>query len=290
MIERVQFATPMLKQLADEGYTCIDMHLHSKYSDTYTRPGSIVKLAAKRKIGVAITDHNHIQGCLDAHRENRKYNINLINGIELSTKEGPHLLIYFYDTDEMKEFYSRYVKEYKGKNPYMALKIPMDSLVEGAANYNSIISAAHPRSVSVWDLQRKIDRGDIDKSVIRHVSCAEVICGLILRKMNVRAVKWAFDKNLGITGGSDCHTLHKLGSVLAYSKASDAGSFLDSVKKKRNFVVGTETRIVPRMFSYSKALTKHSRYVGPSIMIHSRLGIRDSIMNLREKVARVRKK
>ena len=285
MIERIHFGDPLLKELREEGFFCADMHLHSKYSDTYTKPSSIVRLAAKRKVNVAITDHNHIQGCIDAARECRKYDVSLINGMEVSTRQGPHILAYFYSIGDMKSFYEECVKNAKSKNPYMALKTPAEKIISCIKDNNGITSVAHPRSISMWDLQRKVDSGAIDESALDSIDCAEVICGLIIRRMNLRAVKWACENNLGITGGSDCHTLTKLGSVVTYSKTDSVHSFLDSILKKKNSVEGKETRILPRAYSWSKALTKHSRYAGPSMSIQYKLGFKDGLKNLGERIS-----
>lgn len=284
MIERIHFSSPLLKEFNNEGFFLADMHYHSKYSDTFTTPRSIVKLAAKRGVGVAITDHNHIQGCLDALKENRKHKVNIIPGIEVSTKQGPHLLAYFYSVGDLKKFYEDCIEGQKGKNPYMALKTTAEEVAECAKENNGIVSVAHPRAISTWDIQRKVNKGEIDSNILKSIDCAEVICGLILRKMNIRAVRWACERKMAITGGSDGHTLIRLGSVVTYSKSDDINSFLDSIIKKKNFVAGTETKMLPRAYSYSKAITKHSRYVGPSIRVHYRLGFRDSFRNIREKI------
>ncbi|HLC98501.1 MAG TPA: PHP domain-containing protein [Candidatus Nanoarchaeia archaeon] len=284
MIERIQFAKPMLKHLKEDGFLCADMHFHTKYSDTFTRPKSIVKLAAKRRVGVAITDHNHIKGCIEAHKENKRYRVNIINGIEVSTKQGPHLLVYFYSVGDMKEFYERYVDGKKGRNPYMILSTTAEDIVKGAKENNGIVSAAHPRALTTWDIQKKVERGDIDRSIFKSIDCAEVICGILKRKMNLRAVEWAQKKGMGITGGSDGHTLFNLGSVVTYSKTDTVNSFLDSVRKKKSFVAGTESRMFPRAISMSKAASKHARYIGPSMRIYSSLQLQDSIWNIKEKI------
>lgn len=283
MIERVSFAKPLLAQLNEEGYKCIDMHFHSKYSDTYTRIDNILKKCRKLGIGVAITDHNNVQGCIDAQRENKKYGADVINGIEISTKQGPHILAYFYNLSDLARFYDDYVKDYKRKSPYTEIDMAAEEIADGIKENNGIISVAHPRAISKWDLQRKVDKGEICVDILKQLDCVEVICGLILRKMNVRALKWAHERKMGITGGSDGHTLSGLGSVVAYSKADTVDSFLDSVRKNRNFVVGTETRMLPRMYSYSKALPKHSRYAGHSLG-HYKTAITETIGNIKEKM------
>ncbi|MBU0536604.1 MAG: hypothetical protein KKE20_06570, partial [Nanoarchaeota archaeon] len=211
-------------------------------------------------------------------------NVPLIPGIEVSTKQGPHLLVYFYSPGDMRCFYDRYVKNNKRKNPYMALNTSAEDIVQGAKENNGLVSVAHPRAITTWDLQRKVDKGVIEKSVLRDIPCAEVICGLLMRKMNLRAVQWAEERNMGITGGSDGHTLIKLGSVVTYSKADSINSFLDSIRNKQSYVAGKETKMLPRAYSYSKAITKHSRFIGPSVQIHSKLLFRDSYRNLKEKI------
>ena len=194
-------------------------------------------------------------------------------------------MAYFYTMDDMKHFYEKHIRDFKGKNPYMATKKTAEEIVRGVKEVNGIVSAAHPRARTTWDLPRKIKCGKIKESVLDDIHCAEVICGLLLRKMNLRAVKWAMEQGMGITGGSDGHTLHKLGSVVTYSKADDAESFLDSIRKQRNFVTGTETKMPSRALSYSKAVTKHSRYVGPSVKIHYGLAFKDGMENIREKIS-----
>ncbi len=285
MIERIHFGVPQLRQLKKEGFFCADMHFHSRYSDTFTRPKSIIKLADKRGVGVAITDHNNIKACADARKEARERNVPLINGMEISSKEGPHLLAYFYSLKDMTEFYEKHVKDNKDKNPYMALKLSSLEIARRAKDYNAIVSAAHPRATPRWDFMKKIKKGKISRGIMKHLDCAEVICGLILRRLNVRAVEWAFEEKLGITGGSDGHTLYKLGSVVTYSRADDVNSFLDSIIKKKNYVAGRETKMLPRAISYSKALTKHSRYIGPSVRIHSGTALRNGFNNIRDRIS-----
>ncbi|MCX8147457.1 MAG: PHP domain-containing protein, partial [Candidatus Woesearchaeota archaeon] len=192
MIERINFGSPLLKNLKENGFLCIDMHFHSKYSDTFTKPKNIIKYAAKKEVGLAITDHNHIKGFIEAYKYNKglNYNVPLLPGIELSTKQGPHLLLYFYNASDAIDFYEKHIENAKARNPYMALRLTAEQIVERALGYNCVISAAHPMSVSIWDFQNKINKGEIDKKIIRSIECVEVICGLILRRMNIKAVKW----------------------------------------------------------------------------------------------------
>lgn len=74
----------------------IDLHVHSNISDgTYT-PKEILELAAKKKIKVvALTDHDSIDGIIEAESAARNFNVELLKGIEItaSYKDGRRLHI-----------------------------------------------------------------------------------------------------------------------------------------------------------------------------------------------------
>ncbi len=64
----------------------IDMHVHTYYSDGTMSPTSVVKKAADNGVKVlAITDHDGINGIEEALEAGKKYDVNVIPGIELST-------------------------------------------------------------------------------------------------------------------------------------------------------------------------------------------------------------
>ena len=95
------------RSLAPE-LTYVDIHYHSCYSDTHTRIKTILKRAKQKNIGVAITYHNEIKGCLEAF--NNKEGVLVIPGMEIGCIEGLHILAYFYDVMEMQEFYFEYLE------------------------------------------------------------------------------------------------------------------------------------------------------------------------------------
>lgn len=267
MIERVHFAKPMLKQLNAEGYTCIDMHCHTQYSDTYTRIGNILKKCRKNGLGVAITDHNEIRGCIDAEKKNRKIGALVIPGMEVSCFEGPHFLVYFYSAGELKDYYENIIKKNLNKNPHLT-KTGMDELIEKTSGYNCVLSAAHPLNIPPWNLQKKFEKGRCDNKLLEKIHSFEVINGLMRRKMNLKAMEWARECGKAITGGSDSHTLRRMGSVVTCAKADDADSFLKSILKKDNFVVGTETKAGFRVISNMKSFSKNTKYAGCSLKFH----------------------
>jgi predicted metal-dependent phosphoesterase TrpH len=73
-----------------------DLHIHSTYSyDATTTVRAILKQAADVHLDViAITDHDDVRGALEACKLAHLYGIEVIPGVEVSTKDG-HLLALF---------------------------------------------------------------------------------------------------------------------------------------------------------------------------------------------------
>lgn len=74
-----------------------DLHVHTNYSDGLFNPATVVQKAVERKIsGIAITDHDSIEGIEEAILESKKHNnIEIIPGIEFGCvykNEEVHIL------------------------------------------------------------------------------------------------------------------------------------------------------------------------------------------------------
>lgn len=78
-----------------------DLHIHSTYSDGVYTPEEIFKAAKEQKLkGLAITDHDTVNGLQEGEMLSQKYEIAFIPGIELSTEYDHreiHLLGYGFD-------------------------------------------------------------------------------------------------------------------------------------------------------------------------------------------------
>ncbi|MBC8526928.1 MAG: PHP domain-containing protein [Candidatus Cloacimonetes bacterium] len=84
----------------------IDLHIHTTYSDgTYT-PKEIIQAVRDLEFStIAITDHDTIDGYLAARRYARKYDIDLIPAVEISSyfqSYDIHILAYFIDIHNKK--------------------------------------------------------------------------------------------------------------------------------------------------------------------------------------------
>lgn len=78
----------------------IDLHVHTTASDGTCTPAEVAELA--HKIGlkaIAITDHDTESGYFEAAEAGEKLGIEVVPGIEISTKYGVavHILGYFID-------------------------------------------------------------------------------------------------------------------------------------------------------------------------------------------------
>ena len=89
--DRVLFDRPDLAQLT-QTHTVVDLHFHSHYSDGLNGVAKIAERARKLGIGIAITDHNEIRGALEMEQYGDIFSI---PGIEITSAEGSHLLVYF---------------------------------------------------------------------------------------------------------------------------------------------------------------------------------------------------
>lgn len=84
----------------------IDLHTHTHYSDGGLSPTELVKAAKETGLSaIAITDHDTLKGIPEAIQAGKKYNLEVVPGIEFSTdyKDNDlHLLGYYTDLDYPK--------------------------------------------------------------------------------------------------------------------------------------------------------------------------------------------
>ncbi|WP_160691792.1 PHP domain-containing protein [Clostridium sp. C2-6-12] len=89
-----------------------DFHLHSNYSDGKYGIKELLDLYKKENYDIiALTDHDTLEGCMEAIEYGKQIGLKVVTGIEISTKhngEDVHILGYFKDEDcnrkEMIEF------------------------------------------------------------------------------------------------------------------------------------------------------------------------------------------
>lgn len=252
---KIEFKRPKHKDLVKQGFMLVDMHHHTTYSDGIRKVESIAKKAKKKGIGVAITDHNEIRGAIEISKYKDVFSI---PGIETTTKEGIHILNYFYELGDMLEFYNHNVLPNKNKKSNH-INLALNEITDISKDYNSVLVAPHPYSINMEGICSQINSSFITMKDLQKFDAIEVLNGGLLKHMNTSAIALAESLNSGITGGSDGHRL-EVGKVVTYTKyPADRESFLNEIKNKNTFVMG-RTNMIEKFASQSvkiKVAVKH---------------------------------
>ncbi|MFH1591642.1 MAG: PHP-associated domain-containing protein [archaeon] len=260
--ERISYSKPPLADLICDQLT-MDLHVHTRFSDSFTPIPRLMKYAADRGIGVAVTDHNEIRGAVQACA--RKTGPVVIPGMELTVHERPHMLIYFYSASDGLDFFKKHVEKNRGGNPYSITSVRMDDALDILEGYNALVGAAHPFVPSPAGLFKAIQRGWISEDVLKRLDFLEVISGFNSEKGNLRATKLALERSMAYTGGSDAHILSQVGSIVTYAEAETGEEMLDAIRKRKNAVVGRGMNSIGHISSAGAMLPRHMRYLDANI-------------------------
>ena len=72
---------------------CVDLHTHSIFSDGSTTPAELIDLAMRHGLkGLALTDHDTVEGVREACRLGRNAGLVMFTGVEISTTLREHTL------------------------------------------------------------------------------------------------------------------------------------------------------------------------------------------------------
>lgn len=83
------------KNSITERFQMIDFHVHSTCSDGSYSPTDLVDLAKKSGVSkMALTDHDNIDGLIEAQEAAKRLGVTLINGMELSVSYGKNRLVH----------------------------------------------------------------------------------------------------------------------------------------------------------------------------------------------------
>ena len=257
----VIFRKPPLRRFKKEGSELfgVDMHFHTRYSlDGISRITNVIKKARKKGIGLAITDHNEIRGVQSAFKN--KGSVLVIPGIEITCRNGVHMLTYFHTKAELEEFYSRCLRPRMKKNPFF-VDVGINELIQKGKEYNAVICAPHPFAPGIVGLHKV----KVTRKIERSLNLIEVINGYNFRRSNMKAVYWASSINKGVTGGSDGHSTLELGKVLTFTTGTDTESIFRDMLKNRAVVIGKEDNI---FLKAAMVVRKEGAYINRSKKQH----------------------
>jgi len=165
----------------------LDLHVHSNFSrDASPSPKEILEFCKKEGLdGCAITDHNAIDGSLEAYKLGLEMGLLVIRGIEVSAKEG-HVLAY-------------------GVGELVPKGLSMADTIQRIHSAGGIAVAAHPRRFpSGMGLELARDC---------KFDAIEIINGGSSRRGNKLARRISEMKRMPVTAGSDAHELYQIGKA-----------------------------------------------------------------------------
>jgi predicted metal-dependent phosphoesterase TrpH len=111
----------------------IDLHIHTTASDGTVSPARAVGMAKELGLSaIAITDHDTVSGCAEAMAEGKARGVEVIPGIELSSRYGRtiHILGYYLRTESpaLNRVLSGIVAERDERNRKMAALMAADGI------------------------------------------------------------------------------------------------------------------------------------------------------------------
>ena len=173
-----------------------DLHIHSKYSsDGILDPEKIVKISMKRGLnGIAITDHNTIEGGLKAEKyENEDFTV--IAGSEIMTERG-EIIGFFLEEEVKSKDVQEVISEIKEQNGIVIIPHPFDELRH---------SAFHPKEEDA-----------------KFMDCIEGFNSrCVFQKYNEKAVEFGMKHCLVIIAGSDAHFSNEIGNAGIITETED---------------------------------------------------------------------
>jgi predicted metal-dependent phosphoesterase TrpH len=279
---RIRFERPNLGELTQK-FAVVDMHFHSELSDGHDSVEVIALRAMELGIGVAVTDHNSIHGAVEI---DRCKNVFSIPGIELTSYEGTHLLVYFYNIKSLLRFYSLHVQPFIGAEIMSSLSLELEDLIHRARQFETVIIFPHPYSGSYTGIYNPYFKNGRFDQLLDMVDGVEVINSENLNKWNLRSALLGFNLNKGITGGSDGHRLAQMGRVVTVADCAwRRRAFLDAVKHCKTQVIGKEIDILRKMTSNGVKLRSSMRHY-PDLVEKNLRYLNTTSRMLRENVKR----
>ena len=251
---RIEFKKPDLIHLNDR-FTVVDMHFHTCYSDGHNTIAQISEAARRLAIGLAITDHNEIRGAIefDAQRD-----ILSIPGIEVTSLEGSHVLIYFYALADLERFYRNAIVPAMGADIMSSTHLEMETIIEAARRFPSVVVFPHPYSAAYTGVQNSYFSESRRMALYEMVDGIEVINAENMNKWNLQSTVLGFNIGKGVTGGSDGHRVSQMGRSVTYASCPpEREAFLQAVKAGQTNVMGKEIDLLRKVTSNTGKL-KHN--------------------------------
>jgi len=183
---------------------CVDLHLHTRFSfDASITPKYVADSLNTHPIikGVAITDHNTVEGFFHVRRFAAAYkDVVIIPGVEVTTMLGDVIVL---GVEEKPAYWSS-----------------LESVVDFTRDRNGVVVVPHP--------YRGGGIGDAAKKIPAELGAVEVLNPDSTEQENKMAEMLAKTRNMAGVGGSDAHHVPQMWK--AYTQI-DAESNVESILK-----------------------------------------------------------
>ncbi len=193
----------------------LDLHIHSVFSDDgIGSPKEIIENLKKRGLqGMAITDHNSLEGSIKALKIAPKDFI-VIPGIEITTLDGHIIALNVLENIERE--------------------LPIEETVEKIIDIGGIPIVPHLYRNMSGIKKEKL------KMIRTKISAIEVFNSCSVPHTNLKTIKIAKEFNLGGTGGSDSHEPAYVGYgyTIVNSTNFNKDSILSEINRKKTWGEG----------------------------------------------------
>jgi predicted metal-dependent phosphoesterase TrpH len=193
-----------------------DLHMHTRWSDGLATPEQAVARAREQGIAVGITDHNAIEGALRAWSLAGEDARDLVvPGIEVTTEERIHLLIWFRDPHDLLAFFERHISPFRprGATATTPVQRKVGDLLQDLRAWDHLTAAAHPFAIAKNGWMTVRDKYAHIGPMLGWLDAVEVLNGQELDAGNAAAAAFAEQGGLGRVVGSDAHTVREIGKV-----------------------------------------------------------------------------
>jgi predicted metal-dependent phosphoesterase TrpH len=263
-----RFGRPYPARIIAEGMSPADLHFHTTHTDGSVSIPTLLRQIRKTGAGCAVTDHNEISGALAACQDRGE--LLVIPGIEISTADGPHILLHFSSPNDLEDFFVRHVKPRRRESPWMLTTLTTREVLEAAEGYACLRTPAHPFGYLLFNsgLGKCVEKGYLDEILYRKCDCIEGICANMERKENLKAISLAARLGLPVTGGSDGHVIFDLASSVTCTASSDPADFIDELRHGRARVIGRENHLPSKILTAAVISARFMPWLLPSTKIH----------------------
>jgi hypothetical protein len=236
-ISSTTFAKPDLDRLSNEGLFAADLHFHPALGKGGITEKTLFGKLQKSGLHLAVTCHNDsIKEAVKLSRSPLNTDL-IIPGIEICTREGIHTILYFSSSSDLEEFYARKIRKNLTGPSKTNLMIYLDDALDFSASYNCVSCSPHPFGY----LNRRFHSMIRELLSKKKFGCIETINSCIPHYMNWRSASFSETLPLAITAGTDGRTLQELGNAVTVAEASTIEEFLESLRKKKTYSLGTES-------------------------------------------------